>query len=269
MTSFEHGDVDPALPPPGPRSASVRLRRQWLSSPHFGPVEDLRLLPGRLCHAASSVLGIDGAGVSMLTDEMRVPLGASDPVAERAERLQFTAGEGPCLQASAENRIGWSDADAIARQWPVFADQLFARTPYRAVLSLPLTRDSKHFGALDVYAVDPDRLGQISIVDAVGVAEEIMRTLFALSASRVDQTTGDERPIWLNSPAATARLNVWVSIGMVIANQDLSSSDALDVLRARAYAQDTTIDDLSRRLASGEDSVDGVGGSGSTGEQTE
>lgn len=58
------------------------------------------LLPTVLARACVKVLPIAGASLS-LTDELRIPLGASDDVAARAEQLQATLGEGPCLTATA------------------------------------------------------------------------------------------------------------------------------------------------------------------------
>src|SRR6185437_11302048 len=59
----------------------------------------LELLPVRLAQACVAVLPVSGAGISLLYDDFRVPLGASDDAASCAEQLQFTTGEGPCLQA--------------------------------------------------------------------------------------------------------------------------------------------------------------------------
>jgi hypothetical protein len=54
-------------------------------------------------------LGVDGAGLSIHGQaQKRTPLGASSNDASTAERLQFTAGAGPCL-------------DAARSGWPVFA----------------------------------------------------------------------------------------------------------------------------------------------------
>jgi hypothetical protein len=60
---------------------------------------DAELVPMVLCQACVQVLPVAGAGLS-ITDQLRIPLGASDEVVARAERLQTTLGEGPCLTAS-------------------------------------------------------------------------------------------------------------------------------------------------------------------------
>ena len=67
-----------------------------VAEPELAAIE---LLPVLLARACARVLGVAGAGISVFADDYRVPLGASDNDASSAERLQFTLGEGPCLDA--------------------------------------------------------------------------------------------------------------------------------------------------------------------------
>ena len=54
------------------------------------------LLPVRLAMACAQVLPVAGVGISVFgSADMRIPVGASNAAAVVAERLQFTAGEGP------------------------------------------------------------------------------------------------------------------------------------------------------------------------------
>ena len=61
---------------------------------------DPGLVPTAVSVACAEVLGVDGAGLSLVGD-LRVPLAASTPEVRRAEQLQTTLGEGPCLAAVA------------------------------------------------------------------------------------------------------------------------------------------------------------------------
>ena len=59
------------------------------------------LLPVRLARACARVLPAAGVGISLFgSNGIRVPVGASDDDAAIAERLQFTAAEGPCLDGT-------------------------------------------------------------------------------------------------------------------------------------------------------------------------
>ncbi|HSU35277.1 MAG TPA: hypothetical protein VLJ88_06430, partial [Propionibacteriaceae bacterium] len=68
---------------------------------HDGHDSGADVLPMVLAQACVTVLSVSGAGVSLTDGRLRVPLGASDAVSARAEALQTTLGEGPCLEATA------------------------------------------------------------------------------------------------------------------------------------------------------------------------
>src|SRR3954462_12249481 len=97
------------------------------------------LLPVRLARAIARMLPVDGAGISLAgPGGQRIPLGASSQAAHMAERLQSTVGAGPCMRAQATREPVFALLDDLRRRWPAFADLLEARTPYCAVVGLPL-----------------------------------------------------------------------------------------------------------------------------------
>src|SRR4051794_10539556 len=80
-------------------AVAAEFRAAWAGA-RDPQTADPDLLPVRLARAAADVLGADGAGISFYEDDFRVPLGASDEMTTLAERLQFTQGQGPCLDAA-------------------------------------------------------------------------------------------------------------------------------------------------------------------------
>src|SRR3954462_2254211 len=86
------------------------------------PPPELRgpeLLAVRLTRACVAALPVDGAGLTIHdTGGVRTPIGASDPVAAHAERLQFTHGVGPCLRAHDDGVAIAFDPALLARSWP-------------------------------------------------------------------------------------------------------------------------------------------------------
>jgi hypothetical protein len=67
--------------------------------------DEPELLPVQLARAAATSLGVDGVGLSLHdTVGNSTPLAANDEAATTAERLQFTAGAGPCMFAA---QSGW------------------------------------------------------------------------------------------------------------------------------------------------------------------
>ena len=215
------------------------------------PATFLHLLPARLTRACVRVLGVDGAGVSVLSHDLRVPLGASDEVATTAERLQFTTGEGPCLQAVHAHRPVSASDGALRTHWPVFAEQLFSRTPYRALMSLPVGHDGAQLGALDLYWADPAGLRTLPTVDAITVTDEIYRALTLSTPAALTGLVAPTEPVWLRGGIPRARMNVWVAVGMLMTDLDVVAPDALALLRAYAYAHDISVDTTAHDLTGG------------------
>ena len=210
------------------------------------------LLPMVLSEACVRAIPVAGAGIS-ITDQIRIPLGASDHVVARAERLQTTLGEGPCLTATQRAEPQFFDSRLMAASWPVFHTELTAQTPFRTVASFPLQSfGTRSFGALDLYSTDTQFFPLLALVDDIqeGVVTPMNTALFNTPMSTT-QTAGVEVPQWMKSDSATRRMNVWLAIGILVEyDAHLSNADALAVLRAYYYTRDLTLDDTADQLAS-------------------
>jgi hypothetical protein len=211
------------------------------------------LLPERLARACARVLPVDGAGISLFfAPDRRLPLGASDPVAAEAERLQFTAGEGPCLTAQAEGPV-LADEASIRSRWPGYYDALVTHTPIRGSISLPLRDDLQGIGALDLYVVPPRDIADLGLQDALTITEEVAGALRAQNRQLRGRSDG---PAWLDAPAAERRATVWQAMGFVNSALHVPSPDALALLRAHAFAEGSSLEELAARVLSREVSVD-------------
>jgi hypothetical protein len=212
-----------------------------------------------LAKACLTVLPVSGAGLSVVDGGFRVPLGGSDELATVAERLQFTQGEGPCLDAGRSGRTVFATAADIKRRWPTFAEQLSLRTPFVAVVSLPMPLATDLEAVLDLYLGRDDDAAKLSIADATVVADQVVSALLvaqAISGSPVPSEASE--PDWLHSPAAQQRRNVWVAMGMLMTKMQLSAEDALATLRAYAYSHDSDVDTVATGLVRGTVAVDEV-----------
>jgi hypothetical protein len=209
------------------------------------------LLPLVLVRAVVSVLPVSGAGLSMMTDQLRIPLAGSDQDAVMAERLQTTVGEGPCLSATATDGSLAADVAAMAASWPIFCERFVAETPYRSVASFPLLSvGGTYLGALDVYSASPEAFtfSELEAVNAA-VAIPIAGMLFGRAGTgELDGPTGQG---WLDQELVDQRMNVWVAVGMLMERLQLKNDDALALLRGYAYSRDFTLDDAARLLTDG------------------
>jgi len=210
------------------------------------------LLPARLARACAELLPVDGAGLSMsFASDRRLPLGGSDPIADLAERLQFTVGEGPCLTAHRTGQPVLADEEELRVRWPAFHDALVSRTPIRGIVSLPLHGGLQDVGALDLYLQPPGHVRDLALADALAVTTALS-DYFAAAMDGEPRT--ESGPAWLDAPAAGRRALVWQAVGFVSTGLEMQSSDALALLRAHAYVHDRELDDvaefvLERRLS--------------------
>jgi hypothetical protein len=208
------------------------------------------LLPVHLARTAAKILGVDGVGVGVHGDDgWRTPLGASDEVATTAERLQFTAGSGPCLLAAQSGWPVFAVDPVLPRRWPAFHDLLMTNTPYRSVIALPLRDDLTGLGALSLYFCRLDGLVNVDAFEARAVAQLISDHLrHAAAWSGWSDTEG---PSWMGSPSAQRRAKVWQAMGMVMLALGVSAGDALAVLRCHAYGAGRDVDAVAADLTSG------------------
>ncbi|MCO7220914.1 GAF domain-containing protein [Klenkia sp. PcliD-1-E] len=209
------------------------------------------LLPDRIAAACVAVLPFDAAGLSMtLLPDRRLPLGSSDPMAATAERLQFALGGGPCTAAHRAHAPVLAINEDLAAQWPVYATQLTAHTPYRTVLSLPVGDPLSGAVVLDLYRRSAGRPGPAVLAAVADVAQACGATLTTALAADTDLELG--LPPTLRSPAIAARQTVWQAIGHTTVELQISSTDALAALRGLAFRHDTDLETIAGRILRGE-----------------
>jgi hypothetical protein len=223
------------------------------------PPPELRgpeMLAVRLARACVAALPVDGAGLSLHDlHGLRTPIGASDPAAAQAERLQFTHGEGPCMRAHDDGTAIAFDEALLARNWPDLQEALLGETPFRAVLSLPLLPPLGPVVVLDLYVRDPDVLPATDREDVEDVTIAVTR---AMVAAALGAPVEEGRRGWWDGPDALRRARVWQATGMVNVALGLDTEDALAALRAHAFATGQVIDDLADDLVEGRVTLDAL-----------
>lgn len=227
-------------------AAFAALRDPQLAAPE--------LLPVWLAKACVGVLPITGAGISMFTAAtMRIPVGASDDVAASAERMQFTAAQGPCFDAQRTGRLIVATEPVIAQRWKEFHDLLVGQTPVRGIVAAPLGAGPAVIGVLDLYFDRSDDVLSIDLFDVQSVAGYIAEVLIQaqlLPALRNGSLW--DRARWQGNPGVTGRSQVLMAMGMVSVALSLNLDDALAILRAHAFAVDSTLDAVAHDVIKGD-----------------
>ncbi|WP_208971323.1 GAF and ANTAR domain-containing protein [Kineococcus rubinsiae] len=252
-----------AFPIDGPRHAGLHhvpalVARFERSLAEATDGEDDSELPSLLCQVAKQVLGVDGAAMLLQTATgLRLPLGASDALSATAERLQFTAGEGPCFEAMTTGRPITISETSMRERWPVLAALHGEDTPFTGGMSVPLRAGELRFGVLDLYLVHPGSLTGQDIIAAQLIAQAIADVF--LDKLRPDTATPvsgsevqDVPDGWLDTSAVHQRRDVWVAAGMANLALGLRHEDALALLRASAVSRGQTLDAFAHDIATGD-----------------
>src|SRR2546421_5253463 len=116
--------------------------------------------PARLCEVCARVSLMTGAGIMLMTgDTQQGSVCSSNSVSALIEELQYTLGEGPCVDAHLQNRpVLESDlADPAVTRWFAFTPPAVAAGA-PAVFGFPLQFGGVRVGALNLYR---DRPGPI------------------------------------------------------------------------------------------------------------
>ena len=206
-------------------------------------VEDDRVLAAEICRACVQGLDIDGAAISLLTaDPLRETVFASDATADLLEDLQFSLGEGACIDAAVSRRpvlVADMNDPAQTARWPVYAAAVMEQTGVRAVFALPLQWGAIDVGVLDLYRRAPGALSAAQMRDALSAADAATLILLGLRSD-----PGDDDQAWDRSWGNRAEIHQ--ATGMVVAQLGVSAADALARLRAHAFAEQRLLGDVAR-----------------------
>jgi hypothetical protein len=215
----------------------------------------------RLCRACVRLLDVDGASISVIDGaEMRGTFGSSGGLSRTLDELQFTFGEGPCLDAVTHRRaVLVADLDdAREQRWPALTGALLEHG-VRAVFALPIAVSATCLGALDLYRRRSGPLLEPDLSGGRWAARLAARPLLDLMTADVDwQAAGDGAAGW-DHLASLERVEVYQATGVLVAALDVSPAEALVRLRAYAIGHSLPISEvayavLDRRLLP---SVDG------------
>jgi hypothetical protein len=206
----------------------------------------------RLCAACLPLLGVDAAAVSVIDEgESRGTFGASDDAARLLDALQFTAGEGPCLEA-AQTMVPVLVPDLHAQdepRWPAFKDAA-ERAGVRAVFAMPILVGRIGLGALDLFRSVPGPLSTTQMSDALFFADAAAQILLDLIDVGSNATRrGDPLDQW-EQMASLSHLEVYRATGMIMAQLDLSPAAALVRLRAYAFVNELTAGEVAELVTS-------------------
>jgi hypothetical protein len=212
----------------------------------------------QLCQACVSLLDVDGASISLMYEgTTRGTFGSSGELGRRLDELQFTYGEGPCLDAVRDgNPVLVPDFDDPAElRWPAFSEALLA-SGVCAVFAFPVAVARDHVGALDLFRRVRGSLTEVSLAGGLMAADLAALPLLDLMNADVDWDEATQGVDGWEQLSSLARVEVYQATGMIIAALGVGPAEALVRLRAQACARGVTASELAWAVLERRESLD-------------
>lgn len=197
--------------------------------------------PGPFCQVAVGLTQVTGAGVMIIAgdDTPQATFCTTGSASALIEELQYTFGEGPCIDA---HRIGAVVAEPnlaspSVPRWPAFTPKVIA-AGVRAIFGFPIRIGAARVGALNLYRDEAGSLSDDQHADALVIADVIAQTLLTVQAS----ATFGSLPAQLDADLHSA---VHQAAGMVSVQLGVSVGEALVRLRAYAFATDRPLTEVA------------------------
>lgn len=205
--------------------------------------------PLTICRFAVQALELTGAGISVMTAAgHRGSVCATDEVAGLIEEMQFSLGEGPCVEAFHHGPVLIPDlndaAHVASSRWPQFTREA-AAAGAAALFALPLAIGAIRVGAFDLYRDRPGGLTDDQLSMALTLAD-------AAAGALLNERFGDtDIPYDVTTSSVMVHAEVHQATGMVSVQLDVSLDDAFVRLRAHAFAAERSLLDVARDVVTG------------------
>jgi GAF domain-containing protein len=192
---------------------------------------------------------LDGGGVTIFTDRgQAVALCATDSLSALIEELQLTLGEGPCVDASRTfSPVLVTDltdpAEGTAGRWPAFVEQAVG-AGVRSVHAFPIRVGAINLGTFDIYSRTPHTMSEQQLRAALLAVD-------AISAQLLHLNDGDS-----SDPEPHYHLVTHQAAGMLTVQLNTTIDNAMVRLRATAYAEGISINDLASDIVNGRRTFD-------------
>lgn len=182
--------------------------------------------------------GTGSAAIALLdTEQNQLAVAASDHLACTAQDLEYVIGEGPGQDAAAGHRPVHVSGPEIEARWPWCGPSLLS-LGIASVAAVPLRAQDSCIGALTVF--DP-RPAAAKPVRLARVAEALTRILLLDPDADPDLYGGTD-----------VRATVHQAAGMVSERSGCSLSDALALIKARAFTEEVSSETVARQIVHGD-----------------
>lgn len=221
-----------------------RIREGLIAS--IGSRRSPRAVADALCGACVTLLDVDGAVLTLVDDgAVSSALGSSGELSSRLIEMQFTLGEGPCLEvAGSATAMAIDLGSPHAQRWPAFAREA-SLLGVRAMFVLPVAVVGSPIGTLCLH-----RNRAEPFVGAVNegcflAAELAGMPLLDLIAIDLHAAAADDTSSAWKEIASLSRSEVYQAVGVLMVQLEMTPAEALVRLRGYAFAHGMTTSELA------------------------
>jgi hypothetical protein len=167
---------------------------------------------------------------------------STDAVSALIEDLQYSLGEGPCVDAHRGDKVVSEPdlAEADAARWPAFTAEA-VRAGARAVFGFPMRIGSVRLGALDLYRDSRGQLSDDQHADGLAIANVAAVWVLNGQAGAPPGSLATEL-----EADSDFHFIVHNAAGIVSVQLDISVADALIRLRAFAFSHERPLGEVAR-----------------------
>lgn len=194
-------------------------------------------LPQRICGAGAHLLGVGGAGLTLMPNSQRGGLWASNDRAKGLEDAQLGLGEGPGVEAS---RHGMPVLEPClgdrSTRWPFFRCAALALGA-EAVFAFPLRVGSIRLGVLSLHRQIAGPLSGDELADILALVDIATQSILEL------QATGSVYWRMFDPNGDRARLHQATGIIAAQINSDIPT--ALACIRGYAFSEERSVFEIA------------------------
>jgi hypothetical protein len=190
----------------------------------------------------------------MSSTGVRTVVHTTDRVALALEHVQLDLAEGPSVDAAAGSSPVLLDdvrhsSAPVATRWPFFLPRADA-LGVRGVFAFPLRAGSMSMGSLELYRASAGPLAARHLTAALRTADDIGSVVLDHHLYGLAETSPSPPQLGDKSPGRSLA-TVHQAAGMVMVQLDVSIDDAMARLRAEAFAEGTSLIQLSADVVRG------------------
>jgi GAF domain-containing protein len=192
--------------------------------------------------AARRVTKGSSCGITLRPGGRPLTVGSSDTLAAQLDEVQYGIDKGPCLHAMRSGELVSVADTAGEPRWAGFEARA-AAYGVGSSLSIPLTAEGKHMGALNLYAPTAHAFGEAELRRAESFAAGASGAL-ALAVRQAHQAALTEQL----RAALASRSVIDQALGIIMAQERCAPDRAFEILRAASQNRNVKLREVAASI---------------------